>query len=97
MCLALDDAFELGSDPNVNAIVSTGGWPMFNPTRWKQFVDQHPHLLLIVIDSLPVQRQLLADGYVHALVGQRPEEMGKRCADNLYSILSDPSLAPISE
>jgi ribose transport system substrate-binding protein len=37
-------------------------------------------------DTLPSELQLLKDGYVAALVGQRPFEMGEKAIDALLSL-----------
>jgi len=87
--LALEQAYEIGSNPNVTALVSVGGWPMFSDAeKWKEFVDKHPNLLLLVADTLPEQRALLEEGYVHALVGQRPNLMGAKSVEVLYDYIT---------
>ena len=67
--------------PQIDAIVPVGGWPMFdsNTTRYRHFVDAHRHLTLVVADTLPVQVELLTNGYVDGLVGQVPYQMGVEC------------------
>ena len=76
---ALEQMYELASDPNLDAIVSVGGWPMrVEPSsRWKDFVDSNRHLLLFVADAAPVQVKLMNEGYADALVGQKPIEIGE--------------------
>jgi ribose transport system substrate-binding protein len=71
--------YELASNPDLDAIVSVGGWPMWvePATRWKEFVDANRHLLLFVADALPVQVELINEGYGDALVGQKPFDMGE--------------------
>ena len=76
---ALEQMYELASDPNLDAIVSVGGWPMWvePSSRWKDFVDSNRHLLLFVADAAPVQVKLMNEGYADALVGQKPIEIGE--------------------
>lgn len=80
------------ANPDIKAIVPVGGWPMFAPDGWKNFVDQYKAdvdsgaLALVVADTLPQQLQLLKEGYAHGLVGQRPYEMGQKAMDTLLAI-----------
>lgn len=80
------------ANPDIKAIVPVGGWPMFAPDGWKNFVDQYKAdvdsgaLALVVADTLPQQLQLLKEGYAHGLVGQRPYEMGQKSMDTLLAI-----------
>ena len=80
------------ANPDISAIVPVGGWPMFAPDGWKNFVDQYKAdvdsgaLALVVADTLPQQLQLLSEGYAHGLVGQRPYEMGQKSMDTLLAI-----------
>ena len=41
---------------------------------------------LVMPDTLPVELQLLKDGYATVLVGQRPYEMGEKAMDLLVSL-----------
>ncbi len=43
-------------------------------------------MALVVADTLPVQLELLSEGYAHGLVGQRPYEMGQVAMDTLLAI-----------
>jgi ribose transport system substrate-binding protein len=80
------------ANPDIKAIVPVGGWPMFAPDGWKNFVEPNKAkvadktLALVVADTLPVQLQLLKDGYANALVGQRPYEMGEVAMETLLKI-----------
>ncbi|WP_417309186.1 sugar-binding protein [Devosia sp.] len=80
------------ANPGIKAIVPVGGWPMFAPDGWKNFVEPNKakvdsgELALVVADTLPVQLELLRDGYAHALVGQRPYEMGEVAMQTLLAI-----------
>ena len=80
------------ANPDIGAIVPVGGWPMFAPDGWKNFVDgfkadvDSKALALVVADTLPQQLQLLSEGYAHGLVGQRPYEMGQVAMDTLLAL-----------
>jgi ribose transport system substrate-binding protein len=80
------------ANPEIGAIVPVGGWPMFAPDGWRNFVDgfkadvESKALALVVADTLPVQLELLKEGYAHGLVGQRPYEMGVVVMDTLLAI-----------
>ncbi len=80
------------ANPEINAILPVGGWPMFVPEAYKAFVvSQRPRMesgdfALVVADTLPVQLDLLKQGYAHALVGQRPYEMGQKAMDILLAL-----------
>lgn len=93
VALAVQQAGDLlTANPDLGAIVPVGGWPLFAPDGWKNFVDQYKAdvdsgaLALVVADTLPQQLQLLKEGYAHGLVGQRPYEMGQKAMDTLLSI-----------
>lgn len=93
IALAVQQMGDLKSaNPDIGAIVPVGGWPMFAPDGWKNFVDQFKAdvdskaLALVVADTLPQQLQLLSEGYAHGLVGQRPFEMGQVAMDTLLAI-----------
>jgi ribose transport system substrate-binding protein len=95
IALAVQQAADLKSaNPDIGAIVPVGGWPMFAPDGWRNFVDQFradvdsKALALVVADTLPVQLELLSEGYAHGLVGQRPYEMGEVAMDTLLAIVS---------
>ena len=89
------------ANPDIDAIVPVGGWPMFAPDGWKNFVDQFKAdvdskaLALVVADTLPQQLQLLSEGYAHGLVGQRPYEMGQKSMDTLLSIVKGETVEEI--
>ncbi len=89
------------ANPDISAIVPVGGWPMFAPDGWKNFVDQYKAdvdsgaLALVVADTLPQQLELLSEGYAHGLVGQRPYEMGVVSMDTLLAIVNGESVEEI--
>jgi ribose transport system substrate-binding protein len=43
-------------------------------------------LVAVAADTLPSELQLLKEGYVAALVGQRPFEMGEKSMDTLLAL-----------
>jgi ribose transport system substrate-binding protein len=89
------------ANPDIKAIVPVGGWPMFAPDGWKNFVEPNKakvdsgELALVVADTLPMQLELLRDGYAHALVGQRPYEMGEVAMRTLLAIKNGETVEPI--
>jgi ribose transport system substrate-binding protein len=91
--LAVQQAGDLKTaNPDLGAIVPVGGWPLFAPDGWKNFVDpikadvDSKKLALVAADTLPAELQLLKEGYVHVLVGQRPYEMGQVAMQTLLKI-----------
>jgi ribose transport system substrate-binding protein len=91
--LAVQQAGDLlTANSGLGAIVPVGGWPLFAPDGWKNFVDpvkadvDSKKLALVAADTLPAELQLLKDGYVHVLVGQRPYEMGEVAMQTLLKI-----------
>jgi ribose transport system substrate-binding protein len=91
--LAVQQAGDLlTANAGLGAIVPVGGWPLFAPDGWKNFVDpvkadvDSKKLALVAADTLPAELQLLKDGYVHVLVGQRPYEMGEVAMRTLLAI-----------
>lgn len=80
------------ANPDLNAIIPVGGWPMFVPEAYKSFIDKYKSEMeakkftVIVGDTLKVQLELLRDGYANGLVGQRPYEMGEKAMDLLLAL-----------
>lgn len=78
--------------PDLNAVVAVGGWPLFVPEGYRSFVDSNADrfksgkLVAVSADTLPSELQLLKQGYVAALVGQRPFEMGEKTMDTLLAL-----------
>jgi ribose transport system substrate-binding protein len=78
--------------PDLNAVVPVGGWPLFVPEGYRNFVDSNADrfksgkLVAVAADTLPSELQLLKNGYVAALVGQRPFEMGEKAMDALLAL-----------
>jgi ribose transport system substrate-binding protein len=78
--------------PDLNAVVAVGGWPLFVPEGYRSFFNSNADrfksgkLVAVSADTLPSELQLLKDGYVAALVGQRPFEMGEKAMDVLLAL-----------
>jgi ribose transport system substrate-binding protein len=78
--------------PDLNAVVAVGGWPLFVPEGYRNFFNSNADrfksgkLVAVAADTLPSELQLLKGGYVAALVGQRPFEMGEKAMDALLAL-----------
>lgn len=72
--------------PDIGAILPVGGWPMFEPTLWQEFVNRHPQIVTVCADALEVQLQLMNQGAANGLVGQLPFQMGQLAIDKLYQL-----------
>jgi ribose transport system substrate-binding protein len=78
--------------PDLNAVVAVGGWPLFVPEGYRNFFANNADrfksgkLVAVSADTLPSELQLLKEGYVAALVGQRPFEMGEKAVDALLAL-----------
>jgi ribose transport system substrate-binding protein len=72
----------LGRFPDLDAFVATGGFPQYVDDAYRALARQHEsrirerRLVIVVADTLPMQMELLREGFSHAQVGQRPFEMG---------------------
>jgi ribose transport system substrate-binding protein len=76
--------------PDLNAVIPVGGWPLFVPEGYRNFfnnnADRFKSGKLVAVATLPSELQLLKEGYVAALVGQRPFEMGEKSMDTLLAL-----------
>jgi hypothetical protein len=79
--------------PDLTAVVAVGGWPLFVPEDYRNFIDSNTDrfksgsLVAVSADTLPSELRLLKEGYVAALVGQRrPFEMGEKSMDALLAL-----------
>ena len=87
--------------PDLNAVVPVGGWPLFVPEGYRNFVGgsadrfKNRTLVAVAADTLPSELLLLKAGYVAALVGQRPFEMGEKAMDALLALHNDESVPQI--
>lgn len=62
--------------PDQEAIISVGGWPMYNETGWTEFVEEYPDLLTVCGDASILQITIAKRFKVNGLVGQMPYQMG---------------------
>ncbi len=62
------------------------------PEDYRNFIDRNTDrfksgsLVAVSADTLPSEPRLLKEGYVAALVGQRPFEMGEKSMDALLAL-----------
>ena len=83
---------QMQANPNANAVVPIGGWALFAPEAYKGFVNANRQaydsgkLALVMPDDLPIEVQLLQQGYAQVLVGQKPAEMGAKAMDILLAL-----------
>jgi ribose transport system substrate-binding protein len=86
---------------DLNAVIAVGGWPLFVPEGYRNFVDNNAErfksgkLVAVSADTLLSELQLLKQGYVAALVGQRPFEMGEKAMDTLLALHDGKSVPAI--
>jgi ribose transport system substrate-binding protein len=79
----LFDTIRLNADQVAKDVVVEG----FKAFASKNKMDiDSDKFTLVVADTLRMQLELLRDGYAHALVGQRPFEMGEKSMDVLLAI-----------
>ena len=89
----LEDTLLKYSD--LDAYISTGAFTQWNPDAYRNAVKgvkdrvASKDLALVVADTLPVQMQLLEDGYSLGQVGQRPFEMGYKSMYFLYDMVKN--------
>ncbi len=83
----------LTAHPELDAFVPTGGWPQFVPAAYRQVVGPFHELIasgklaVVAADTLPMQMDLLGEGYSQGQIGQRPFEMGYRAMYLLKDLL----------
>lgn len=77
---------QLAKNPEIKAILTCCGWPMYDTVEWKKFVNENKHLVLINGDSNNVQLNLLNQAYGDGLVGQLPYEMGSLSIEKLLKL-----------
>jgi hypothetical protein len=88
--------WEYARDPNINTVIPVGGWPMFNGTGWKEFVNSNNKFKTIVVaDTTDTQLQLLKQGYVSGLVGQLPFVMGYQSIEVLNKLLNGQEISEV--
>ncbi len=90
------------ANPDIGAIIPVGGWALFAPKAYRNFIDANMDRVkagkfpLVMADTLPVELQLLKDGYVQTLVGQRPAEMGQKAMDILLALKKGQKVAAVN-
>ena len=101
--LAVQQMTDLATaNPDLAAIVPVGGWPLFTGEAYKRFVSrmkpamQSGKFAIVSADTLPVELDLLKDGDVNTLVGQRPKEMGADAMDELMALHQHKSVPVIT-
>ncbi|MEM4063760.1 MAG: sugar-binding protein [Conexivisphaerales archaeon] len=76
--------------PDLDAWFMSGGWPLFAPvdtfTSAMGGVDKAKQIITVSFDTLMPELQLVKDGYVTALIGQKPYEMGYLSVMILYDM-----------
>lgn len=54
---------QYASDPDIDAIIPIGGWPMFNDVLWKEFIvtqrENNRDIATVVADSVNIQLELM--------------------------------------
>ena len=89
----LEDTLAKYSD--LTAYISTGAFTQWNPDAYRNAVKgvkdklDRKELILVVADTLPVQMQLLKEGFSHGQVGQRPFEMGYKAMQFCYEMVTE--------
>jgi hypothetical protein len=68
---------------NISSI-TVGAWPMFDDEAWRDFVDSYPDVVMVAGDTLQQQIDLMNMGYLNALVGKLPFEMGNVAIAKLF-------------
>jgi len=88
------------ANPDVTAIIPVGGWALFAPKAYQNFVntvrEKRKDMPLVMPDDLPVELQALKDGYADVLVGQRPAEMGAKAMDILLKLKKGEKVDPVN-
>jgi ribose transport system substrate-binding protein len=89
------------ANPNLNAIVAVGGWPLFAPNAYAAFYNAHKAaidggtLSIVSADTLPAELSELQAAQVSALVGQQPYAMGAKAMDILLGLTKGTSEQPV--
>ncbi len=88
------------ANPDVTTIIPVGGWALFAPKAYQNFVntvrEKRKDMPLVMPDTLPVELQTLKDGYADVLVGQRPYEMGEKAMDVLLKLKKGEKVDPVT-
>ncbi|MDK9695920.1 MAG: substrate-binding domain-containing protein [Siculibacillus sp.] len=82
----------LRDQPDLDAVISVGAWPMLDEDAWREVALRHKDrfdrakVVIVVADALPIERRLVREGLGHVLVGQRPADMGARLVEVLDTL-----------
>ncbi|HKQ96091.1 MAG TPA: substrate-binding domain-containing protein [Aestuariivirgaceae bacterium] len=84
----------LAANPKIDAFIIEGGWPLFGaPQPYRQLTDQYKQqiddksLIIVAADTIGEEVALAKEGRVHALVGQRPFEMGYKAPTVMIDLI----------
>ena len=84
----------LTANPNLNAFVIEGGWPLFGaPQPYRQLIGPLKDKLaantfsIVAADTIGDEVAIAKEGLVTALVGQRPFEMGYKAPTVMISLI----------
>ena len=84
----------LAANPKIDAFIIEGGWPLFGaPQPYRQLTDQYKQqiddksLVIVAADTIGEEVALAKEGRVHALVGQRPFEMGYKAPTVMIDLI----------
>jgi ribose transport system substrate-binding protein len=88
----------LGRHPELDAFISVGAWPLSVQRAYRLVAQKYQQrievgqLVVLSADTLPMQLQIVKDRLAHALVGQRPFQMGYRVVFALSEIIDGKSV-----
>jgi len=80
--------------PDLSGIITVGGWPLLAPDALRQALNAKKAAMMankftmVAFDTLKPELELVKDGYVSTLVGQRPYQMGVDSMDALYNYVT---------
>src|SRR5215510_12267714 len=84
----------LAANPRIDAFVLEGGWPLFGaPQPYRQLTTQYKaqidskQLVIVAADTIGEEVAIAKEGRVHALVGQRPFEMGYKATGVMIDLI----------
>jgi ABC-type sugar transport system substrate-binding protein len=95
LTLSIEQMYQFAADPEIQAIVPVGGWPMFLEDEWVKFVETYPNLTIVCGDSLDIQLKLMNMGKVNGLVGQLPFQMGQMAVDTIIDLIDGKELKEV--
>ncbi|MCI0514422.1 sugar-binding protein [candidate division KSB1 bacterium] len=76
------------SRPDLNGWFITGCWPLVSPkSAFTNALAGRTDLIIIGFDTVKEELELVQAGLVHAIIGQRPYDMGYKCVEILYDIV----------